>query len=93
MLPLDWWLVKRRERVVSPRPMSRAIGNSSKTAPEPFRMASAMSTRKVIGKPALMNSRLTGDRQTPTDAGVDDTGGGAVFPRGEREQDTTRSRR
>ena len=42
----------------------------------------------------MMTSRLTADRQTPTDAGDRQrSGGGAGFPRGDREQDTTRSRR
>ena len=63
-------------------------------APQPSGAASAMSTRTAIGKPPMMNSRLTGARQTPTDAGDRQrSGGGAVFPRGEREQDTTCSRR
>src|SRR5437899_2480192 len=53
-----------------------------------------MSTRTAIGKPPMMTSRLTGARQTPTDAGDRQRSGGrAVFPRGEREQDTTCSRR
>jgi hypothetical protein len=74
--------------------MSRVIGDRSKTAPQPSRAASAMSTRTAIGKPPMMNSRLTAARQTPTDAGDRQrSGGGAVFPRGEWEQDTTRSRR
>ena len=85
---------QRRERVVSPRPVSRVIGDRSKTAPQPSRAASAMSTRTAIGKPPRTTSRLTGDRQPPTDAGDRKRcGGGAVFPRGEWEQDTTRSRR
>ena len=93
-LPPDWWLLERRERVVSPRPMSRVISDRSKTAPQPSRAASAMSTRTAFGNPPMMTSRLTGARQTPTDAGDRQrSGGGAVFPRGEREQDTTRSRR
>src|SRR5947208_391175 len=43
-----------------------------------------------MGKPAMMNSRLTGLRQSPTDAGVVSLRRKAVFPRGEREQDTPR---
>jgi hypothetical protein len=61
-----------------------------KTAPQPRVAASAMSTRKAIDQPLRLNSRLTGARQTPTDAVVVSTSGGAaVFPRGEWEQDAT----
>jgi hypothetical protein len=50
-LPPGGRLLERRERVVSPRPLSRVIGDGSKTALEPSRAASAMSTRTAIGKP------------------------------------------
>ena len=59
--------------------MSRVIGDRSKTAPQPARVASAMSTRTAIGKPPMMTIRLTGDGQTPTDAGTKTRAEGPFF--------------
>jgi hypothetical protein len=83
---------QRRERVVSPRPMSRVIGDRGKTFRSRPGWRRQRRTPKAIGKPALMNVGSPVMATQPTPEGTT-TGGGTVFPRGEREQDTTRSRR
>ncbi len=63
-----------------------------KTAPQPGRSASAMSTRTAIGKPAKDEQSAHRRPANPNRRRRRQSSGeGAVFPRGEREQDTTRS--
>lgn len=50
------------------RPLSRVICECTKTGPPAFPAASATSTRSAQRLTPLGNSRLTGDRRTPTDA-------------------------
>jgi hypothetical protein len=82
--PSDEYDLRWRAAVSIAATLSRVTRVRTKTGPEASLAASAMSTRTEIGKPPLSNSRLTGVRQTPTNAAIVRTrAGGPVLPRGE----------
>jgi hypothetical protein len=79
---------RRAGGVASPRPLSRVIRDSLKSASQVSRSTAAMSTLSAYRPTPSPNSRLTGDRRTPNRRRHRQARTGeADFPRGEREQD------